>query len=126
MKSDININNKDCLLNWKEFEISRLFTIKSPAARTIKSYSEGKTPYVSSGSFNNGIVSYLEPMADEKIEKGQCITVSPLDGSAFFQEEDFLGRGGAGSAISLLYNLNLTRYNALFICTIVNAPYQVP
>lgn len=46
MKSDININNKDCLLNWKEFEISRLFTIKSPAARTIKSYSEGKTPYV--------------------------------------------------------------------------------
>lgn len=34
MKSDININNKDCLLNWKEFEISRLFTIKSPAART--------------------------------------------------------------------------------------------
>lgn len=104
MKSDININNKDCLLNWKEFEISRLFTIKSPAARTIKSYSEGKTPYVSSGSFNNGIVSYLEPMADEKIEKGQCITVSPLDGSAFFQEEDFLGRGGAGSAISLLYN----------------------
>ena len=36
MKSDININNKDCLLNWKEFEISRLFTIKSPAARTIK------------------------------------------------------------------------------------------
>ena len=119
MKSDIHINNKDCLLNWKEFEISRLFTIKSPAARTIKSYSEGKTPYVSSGSFNNGIVSYLEPMADEKIEKGQCITVSPLDGSAFFQEEDFLGRGGAGSAISLLYNLNLTRYNALFICTII-------
>lgn len=37
----------------------------------------------------------------------------------FFQEEDFLGRGGAGSAISLLYNLNLTRYNALFICTII-------
>ena len=27
MKSDININNKDCLLNWKEFEISRLFTL---------------------------------------------------------------------------------------------------
>ena len=21
MKSDININNKDCLLNWKEFEM---------------------------------------------------------------------------------------------------------
>lgn len=55
MKSDININNKDCLLNWKEFEISRLFTIKSPAARTIKSYSEGKTPYVSSGDYSGAL-----------------------------------------------------------------------
>ena len=104
---------------WKEFEISRLFIIKSPAARTIKSYSEGEVPYVSSGSFNNGIISYLEPKEGEVLEKGQCITVSPLDGSSFFQEEDFLGRGGAGSAISMLYNKNLTKYNALFICTII-------
>lgn len=76
MKSDININNKDCLLNWKEFEISRLFTIKSPAARTIKSYSEGKTPYVSSGSFNNGIA---------KDELG-----IEIDTNQFFEVEDFV------------------------------------
>lgn len=119
------MNNKNTAIDisliddWKEFEIARMFTIKSPASRTIKSYLEGDVPYVSSGSFNNGIISYLEPKDGEELEKGQCITVSPLDGSSFFQENDFLGRGGAGSAISLLYNKNLTRYNALFICTII-------
>ncbi|MDO4189754.1 MAG: restriction endonuclease subunit S [Lachnospiraceae bacterium] len=119
MISKIDIGNPKSVTDWKEFEISKLFTIKSPASRTIKAYSEGDIPYVSSGSFNNGIISYLEPKEGETLEKGGCITVSPLDGSSFYQEEDFLGRGGAGSAISLLYNENLNRYNALFICTII-------
>lgn len=106
--------------DWIEFEVSRLFTIKSPASRTIKTYTEGTVPYVSSGGVNNGIISYLEPKKDEELEKGNCITVSPLEGTpAFFQDTDFLGRGGAGSAISMLYNDNLTKYNALFICTII-------
>ena len=106
--------------DWKEFEVSRLFTIKSPASRSIKTYTEGTVPYVSSGGVNNGIISYLEPKENEELEKGNCITVSPLEGTpAFFQDTDFLGRGGAGSAISMLYNDNLTKYNALFICTII-------
>ncbi len=116
--------NKVNISNWKEFQISRLFKISSPASRSIKTYNEGDVPYVSSGSINNGIISYLEPNKDEELEKGNCITVSPLDGSSFYQEEDFLGRGGAGSAISLLYNDNLTRYNALFICTIIKIMAQ--
>lgn len=111
--------NKIDISDWKEFQISRLFRISSPASRSIKTYNEGDVPYVSSGSINNGIISYLEPKEDEELEKGNCITVSPLDGSSFYQEDDFLGRGGAGSAISLLYNDNLTRYNALFICTVI-------
>lgn len=105
---------------WISFEVSKLFTIKSPAPRSIKTYTEGSIPYVSSGGVNNGVVSYLEPKEDETLEKGNCITVSPLEGTpAFFQDVDFLGRGGAGSAISILYNDNLTKYNALFICTII-------
>ncbi len=125
-------NNGDLIIEkWKEFEVSKLFTIKSPASRSIKKYDEGDTPYVSSGSVNNGIVSYLSPKEEEKLvdgkkikvkeklEEGNCITVSPLDGSSFYQENDFLGRGGAGSAISLLYNSELSKYNALFICTVI-------
>ena len=115
---------KEDVSGWKEFVVSKLFEIKSPAARSIKSYDEGDIPYVSSGSVNNGIVSYLKPKRGESLEKGGCITVSPLDGSSFYQEEDFLGRGGAGSAISLLYNENLTKLNSLFICTIIKLSAQ--
>lgn len=97
----------------------RLFEIKPPATRSIKTYNEGDIPYVSSGGVNNGIVSYLEPKEGEKLEKGNCITVSPLDGSSFYQEADFLGRGGAGSAISMLYNEKLSKYSGLFIYTII-------
>ena len=101
-----------------------MFRIGSPASRSIKTYNEGDVPYVSSGSVNNGIISYLEPNEGEDLEKGNCITVSPLDGSSFYQEDDFLGRGGAGSAISLLYNDNLSKYNALFICTVIKIMAQ--
>lgn len=108
--------------NWKNFILSRIFLIKSPSSRTIKDYSEGETPYVSSGGINNGIVSYLEPKEEEKLEKGNCISISPLEGTpCFYQKDDFLGRGGAGSAISLLYNNNLNEYNALFICEVIKA-----
>ena len=113
-------NNGNLIIEkWKDFEVSKIFSIKSPASRSIKKYDEGDIPYVSSGSVNNGIISYLSPKKDEKLEEGNCITVSPLDGSSFYQEDDFLGRGGAGSAISLLYNPNLSKYNALFICTVI-------
>ena len=111
--------NKIDTEKWMDFEISKLFIIKSPASRSIKTYNNGDVAYVSSGSVNNGICSYLEPKEDEKLEKGNCITVSPLDGSSFYQENDFLGRGGAGSAISLLYGDFLTKYSALFISTII-------
>jgi restriction endonuclease S subunit len=116
--------NKIDISEWKEFEISRIFSIETPASRSIKTYNEGDVPYVSSGSVNNGIISYLEPKDDEELEKGNCITVSPLDGSSFYQEDDFLGRGGAGSAISMLYNENLTKYNSLFICTVIKISAQ--
>lgn len=114
----INLNKVD-LCDWQDFVISRLFEIKPPATRSIKTYNEGNIPYVSSKGINNGIGSYLEPKEDEELEKGNCITVSPLDGSSFYQEDDFLGRGGAGSAISMLYNENLSKYSGLFICTII-------
>lgn len=116
--------NKVDISDWKDFVISKLFKIESPAARSMKTYNEGDVPYVSSGSVNNGIASYLEPKEDEKLEKGNCITVSPLDGASFFQEDDFLGRGGAGSAISMLYNENLSKYNGMFICTIIKISAQ--
>ena len=104
---------------WKEFIIRDIFTVKRPSSRSQANYNDGDVPFVASGNFNNGVLKYLEPKKDETIDAGNCITVSPIDGSSFYQENDFLGRGGAGSSIILLYNPNLNIYNGYFIATVI-------
>lgn len=104
---------------WKKFKIEDVFMIKKPDARSEKYYEEGTVNYVSSGAFNNGVMKCLKPKEGEVLDKGRCITVSPLDGSSFWQENDFLGRGGSGASIALLYNDNLNQLNALFICSVI-------
>ena len=104
---------------WKKFKIEDVFMIKKPDTRSEKYYEEGTVNYVSSGAFNNGVMKCLKPKEGEVLDKGRCITVSPLDGSSFWQEDDFLGRGGSGASIALLYNDNLNQLNALFICSVI-------
>lgn len=104
---------------WKEFIIKDIFTVKRPIARSQANYDEGNIPFVASGNFNNGVLKYLNPKKDEILDAGNCITVSPIDGSCFYQENDFLGRGGAGSSIILLYNPKLNLYNGYFIATVI-------
>lgn len=104
---------------WKEYEIGKLFEISRPVTRSQAKYSEGNIPFVASGNFNNGVVKYCEPEKDEVLDGKNCITVSPLDGSAFYQPDDFLGRGGAGSAILMLRNPNLDEKNGLFLATAI-------
>lgn len=114
--------NQNCKINingWKEFVISDLFDIKRPTSRSQSSYNSGNVPFVASGNYNNGVLKYLEPKVGEKLDKGNCITVSPVDGSTFYQKQDFLGRGGAGSSIILLYNEELNQQNGLFIATVI-------
>lgn len=106
---------------WKEYEIGKLFEISRPVTRSQAKYSEGNIPFVASGNFNNGVVKYCEPEKDEVLDGKNCITVSPLDGSAFYQPDDFLGRGGAGSAIMMLRNPNLDEKNGLFLATAIRA-----
>ena len=111
--------NKIDTSQWEEFRIGDLFTVKRPAARSQSKYDEGDVPFVASGNYNNGVLKYLQPKDNETLDKGNCITVSPIDGSSFYQEHDFLCRGGAGSSIIILYNDNLNIYNGYFIATVI-------
>lgn len=104
---------------WGDFVIEDLFEIKRPSTRSQSNYEEGEIPFIASGNYNNGVLKYLKPKENEKLDKGNCITVSPVDGSTFYQKNDFLGRGGAGSSIILLYNNNLNENNGTFIATII-------
>ena len=106
------------ITNWKEFVVGDLFEVSRPISRKITDYNEGDFAFIASGAFNNGVQCYVSPKSETDIDKGECITISPLDGYAFYQENDFLGRGGAGSSIIILRNNNLNKYNALFICSL--------
>ena len=106
---------------WQEFEIGKLFEISRPATRSQAKYSDGDIPFIASGNFSNGVVKYCKPKQGEALDKKNCITVSPLDGSAFYQPNDFLGRGGAGSAILILRNNHLNENNGLFVATAIRA-----
>lgn len=104
---------------WKEFFIGDLFDVKRPVARSESQYQIGKVPFIASGNVNNGVINCCTPTENEKLDKGDCITVSPVDGSAFYQGYDFLGRGGAGSSILLLYNTLINKYSGLFITRMI-------
>lgn len=104
---------------WEPFFIGDIFTVKRPKARSEKDYKDGKSPFIASGNFNNGVIRCCEPHADETLDKGNCITVSPVDGSAFYQQSDFLGRGGAGSSVLLLYCEHINKYSGLFLARLI-------
>lgn len=104
---------------WKEFIIGEQFEISRPITRSQMKYQDGHVAFVASGNFNNGVTKWCTPMEGEPLDAGNCITVSPLDGSAFYQKESFLGRGGAGSAILMLRNASLNESAGLFIASVV-------
>lgn len=102
-------------VNWGEFRIGDLFDISRPSVRNKDDYCSGNIPFVASGSINNGVMKLCKLLNDESLDKGCCITVSPVDGSTFYQPMDFLGRGGAGSSVLILRNENLNLYCGQFL-----------
>lgn len=100
---------------WDKFFIGDLFAVSRPKARNKDDYNQGNTPFVASGAVNNGVMKCCEAKPDEILDAGNCITVSPVDGSTFYQPMDFLGRGGAGSSILMLRSTWLNLYLGQFI-----------
>ena len=114
--SKINIDH------WGEFKISDIYEhIEHPVVRSKKHYESGNIPFIASGAINNGIDCYLAPKNKQDIDKGNCLTISPVDGSCFYQSNDFLGRGGGGSAISILRtNKFLSQATHVFLASIIS------
>ena len=102
---------------WAEFVIGDLFTLQRPKSRKEDDYSNGDAPFVASGCVNNGVTKFCRPNDGEVLDLGNCLTISPVDGSCYYQPADCLGRGGAGSSIIILYarTFVLNRFNGLFI-----------
>lgn len=105
--------------DWKCFHIGEIYSVSRPKARNKDEYGLGNIPFVASGSANNGVMKYCEPKGNETLDKGNCITVSPVDGSTFYQPIDFLGRGGAGSSILILRRNGETQETGMFIARLI-------
>lgn len=104
---------------WKSFRLGDLFVLERPAARVVREYDEGDMPFVASGMNNNGVSCFVTPLHDADFEAGGCLTVSPLDGSCFWQPDSFLGRGGSGASICILRSSALTEQRGLFVASCV-------
>ena len=121
--SSKNNTNRIDIIYWKEFIIEKIFSISRPEARLATDYDAGNVPFVASGNVNNGVEKYVNAKGGKLDDKG-CISVSPVDGSSFYQPIDFLGRGGAGSSIILLRNEKLRPHSAFFICSILRKVFS--
>lgn len=107
-------------LQWRTFRIDDLFeSVTRPPARSKNKYDEGDIPFIASGASLNGSVKFCRPHENEVPDASNCITVSPVDGSSFYQSTEFLGRGG-GSSIIMLRSQRLNKYNGIFMARAIN------
>jgi len=107
------------LQTWSEFRVGDLYDASRPNARNKDDYEEGQIPFIASGAINNGVMKCCKPKEGEALDKGNCITVSPVDGSAFYQPMNFLGRGGAGSSVLMLRGDDLNFSRGQFIARMI-------
>lgn len=107
-------------VDWALFHVGELFDVRRPVARNKDDYEPGRVPFVASGAQNNGVMRFCTQRPGEQLDVKLCITVSPVDGSAFFQPFDFLGRGGAGSSVLMLYNDCINEYSGLFLARMIS------
>ena len=101
--------------NWLAFSVDEIFTVSRPPSRTKDDYEDGDVPFIASGASGNGVAKFCKPKKGEQLEAPGCISVSPVDGSCFYQPISFLGRGGGGSSIMLLRSDVLNSYTGVFI-----------
>lgn len=107
---------------WSTFKFSQIFSVESVKGDKVGSYNSGNTPYVTTSSQNNGVKDFVESTIN--ISKKKAISVDPIAGKAFYHDYNFVGRGKAGSAINLMYNSQLNKYNSKFICTMIEKVSQ--
>ncbi|MEG3156848.1 N-6 DNA methylase [Lysobacter zhanggongensis] len=113
------MQNKKVALNfktWQAFPMSELFKVASSRDPLVNLLSEGKTPYVSSTEFNNGVSAYVDlPPANQ----GNVLTVNRGGsvGKTFYQADSFLATPVDVRILKPKFSLN--KFIALFLTVII-------
>ena len=103
---------------FKEFKVGDLFDCNTTKAfyPTKENLPEGKTPYISRTTSNNGVSGFYDDIHDKFTIHHQCITVGAETGIAFWQEKPFI----PGVKVYTITHKQLNSKNALFITTLLN------
>lgn len=109
----LNLNDRE----WKCFYTDSLFDlVQISSSNDLGKIKHGVIPCIGRKSVNNGFQGEYA-IDSEKINKGNCITISMVGEShAFYQGFHF----GCSQNILLLYSCKINKYNALFLCTLLN------
>ena len=117
--------NKEFSLNtesWKEFNFNYLFKVSSSKDPLPNKLEKGKTPYVTSTEFNNGVSGYFHIKPSNS---GNVLTVNRGGsvGKTFYQEKDFCATPVDVRILKPKFNLN--KYIGLFLSVIIeNEKYR--
>ena len=103
--------------NWKEFKVGELFDIYlSKDDIQPKNIIDGKTPLVSSGKDNNGIMAYIENDS-AKLWNSNTLTVD-MFGKVFYQPNSYYCVSH-GRVNILVPKNNMEKYELMFIATTI-------
>lgn len=105
----LNLKDKE----WKVFEIRKIFDTDKGVYLHQKNITRGDIPYITAKSINNGLHSLI---GNSNLFNGNCITVEKINLSAYYQEKPFY----CSHDVSVISNAYLNRYNAIFICSMIN------
>ena len=103
---------------WGEFVVGELFECNTTKAfyPTKENLPEGKTPYISRSTYDNGVSGHYNDINDEFTIHQKCITIGAETGIAFWQEKPFI----PGVKVYTISHKQLNSKNALFITTVLN------
>jgi len=102
--------------NWKYYKLEDLFDISVSKDKNILNSNNGKTPYVSSSSNNNGVSFYVD---DTPSIPANTITIARNGsvGSTFFQPEMYCA--SPDDVRILIPKFKITPAIGLFLCTLI-------
>lgn len=107
--------------NWYEFKLEDLFNFVKGKRLTKFDMVDGTKNFIGAVSENNGVRQLIDIDDDQKLNKGNCITVNYNGsvGEAFYQSKDFW----ASDDVNILYakDWEMNKYHAFFILTVIKA-----
>jgi hypothetical protein len=99
--------------DWIPFKIEELFDANKGIYLNKKNIIDGKNPYVTASSTNNGITDFI---GNPTLFSGNSITIEKVKLSSFYQPKEFY----CSHDVSVLSHQKFNKPNAIFIAHMVN------